>query len=170
MVFRRAGPPALFAFALILLTATHWPGVSIHGPVARSDLWVHAAAYLGLGLLTLAVLAARGPLSRPRLRWICLALFAFAAADELTQPWFGRTADASDWFADAVGIMLAGVLGQVTSGICRRNPRVQGASDTRSGTSPQGSGSSKPDSFARTNAATDEPAPGPRPTDARVRA
>jgi VanZ family protein len=34
-------------------------------------------------------------------------LAAFAAADEVTQPLFGRAAEATDWVADVAGIAVA---------------------------------------------------------------
>lgn len=169
-LIRRAGPPVMGAYALTLLVATHWPGVSIQGPLVRSDLWLHAAAYFVLAIFTLLAVAAKARLTRARLRWTCLVLFAFAALDELSQPWFGRVAAASDWLADAVGIMLASVLMTLILEARRRNPRFQGNRvPIQASNAPVGA-PDQPPGVARATATTDEPTHGPRPTDVRVRA
>lgn len=96
-------------YLAVLLTATHWPGVEIHGPIERPDLWIHAGAY---GLLT-ALAAASGIFGRGRWAvWLAgLAALAIAGLDEITQPWppFHRHAAFDDWLADAAGIVIVAI-------------------------------------------------------------
>lgn len=96
-------PLALFVlYTGLLLTATHWPGLAIHGPIDRTDLVIHACVYLVWGvLLGLSGLVGR---SLPRL---LLVGVLFAALDETTQPLFRRTFDLTDLGADAFGVVLA---------------------------------------------------------------
>lgn len=169
-IVERVGVVVFMLYALALLIATHWPGVVIQGPVARTDLWIHAAAYFGLTALGLMVLGHRRGLSRARMRWCCLAFLALAALDELTQPWFGRVAAISDWLADAVGIMGACVLISAILEVARRNPRFQGIADRFRSRRPHDGVPPAPEAVSGTTPRTDEPTHGPRPKDTRVRA
>ena len=99
-----------WAYGLILLIATHAPARDVQFIVRAADYGLldpdkllHMAAYGVLGLL--AALAYGG-------RWqtmtsAAIALFAMLAAwgivDELTQPLFGRLADANDFVCDLIG-------------------------------------------------------------------
>lgn len=167
---RRALIAALPIYALALFTATHWPGITIQGPVVRSDLWIHAAAYCLLTLLTLAALATRRSLTRAALRWTCLGLLALAGADELTQPLSGRIAALSDWVADSVGIMLAGVIASLIRDVSHRNPRFLGMSLPKVPRDRPSDLTSGPAGVTPASQTTDEPTHGPRPKNLRVRA
>ena len=99
-----------WAYGLILLIATHAPARDVQFIVRAADYGLldpdkllHMAAYGVLGLL--AALAYGG-------RWqtmtsAAIALFAMLAVwgivDELTQPLFGRLADANDFVYDLIG-------------------------------------------------------------------
>ena len=101
-----------WAYGLILLIATHLPADDVEFIVRAADYGLfeldpdkllHMAAYGVLGLL--AALAYGG-------RWqtmtsAAIALFVLLAAwgfvDELTQPLFGRFADANDFVFDLIG-------------------------------------------------------------------
>ena len=50
-----------------------------------------------------------------RLLLVALVLSAYAAIDELTQPWFRRTADLEDWMVDSVGIVIALSVAEVSA-------------------------------------------------------
>jgi len=100
----------LAGYWLALCVATHLPPTVAGLPDQRTDKLVHASVYAGLAwLLAMAWDRSTGKLHGRHLRIAWLALVLFAAADELTQPWFGRTASIGDWLADAVGTAI-GVL------------------------------------------------------------
>lgn len=94
---------ALVLYTVALLVATHWPGVTIEGPVRRPDLYVHAAAYGVVGALAVVTRWFGFPGTARAWALATIAGAALGAADELTQPWFSRSADWSDWLADAAG-------------------------------------------------------------------
>jgi len=99
-----------WAYGLLLMIATHAPATNVQFLVQAADFSrldadkvLHLAAYGVLGLL--AALAYGG-------RWqtvstAAVTLFALLATwgtvDELTQPLFGRFADAGDWAFDVIG-------------------------------------------------------------------
>lgn len=97
----------LAAYWISLAVSTHLP--SAVAP-AVGDWWdkvLHSGAFGALGLLS--GLAAGFPkrwLSRRRGVTVALALAAYAAIDELTQPWTGRQCDPIDWLCDALGIVI----------------------------------------------------------------
>lgn len=90
----------------LLLTATHWPGLTVKGPVDRTDLIIHVCAF---GLWTLLLFGAGliRVCGRWRLVWTTVAGLCFAVFDETTQPLFGRMFDLWDLAADCVGVLLA---------------------------------------------------------------
>lgn len=99
-----------FAFYTVaLLTATHWPGLTIDGPIDRTDLVIHAGVlFWWTVLLYGSGLVATGEWSfKRRIVWTCVAGFAFAMFDELTQPMFNRVADPWDVGADWTGVLVA---------------------------------------------------------------
>ena len=95
------------AYTCILLYATHHPRpAELVGPDAPGDKSLHLIAYTLLGGVVAAAFASRGGWG-----WrAAAALFVplFAAADELTQPLFGRFADSVDWAFDELGL-VAGI-------------------------------------------------------------
>jgi len=107
----RTAARAAFALATVtLLTATHWPGIKIDGPVPRPDMWIHAFTYaVWTGLLLVSGLV--GPPSLIRSAGLAVIVgVAFGSFDELTQPLFTRTADVTDLLADAIGATLGAAL------------------------------------------------------------
>lgn len=119
---RRAARVAFVVYALALLVATHWPRLEVHGPVPRSDLWLHTGAFAVWGaLLHLTGWAGTPGRLRSTLATLVVTL-AYATFDEGTQaiPAFGRVFDVSDLVANAGGA----VLGSVAAGaLCaRRGP------------------------------------------------
>lgn len=101
---------AFVLFTVALATATHWPGVTIEGPVPRPDVWIHIGAF-GLWSTLLVLTRWLGP---PNARATIIAIvigMAWAALDELTQPIFNRHAAWSDWFADVGGVALGTAAG-----------------------------------------------------------
>jgi VanZ family protein len=64
-----------------------------------------------------------GRWSRRAVVAVAIALAAFGAVDEITQPLFGRTADVFDWAADCAGIAVGILLVAVTSSAWGRGSR-----------------------------------------------
>ncbi len=95
-----------FGYWAILLTLTHLPpSKTIRIPGGWVDDVLHMLFFMLLGVLgawavPIRKMAAAGTLA--------LGLMGYAAVDEWTQAWTGRTPDFNDWLADAVGI-VAGV-------------------------------------------------------------
>lgn len=126
-------PAALGVYTLTLAVATHWPRLQIHGPVPRSDLWLHVGAFGTLGGLV-AIAQFFGPLSSRRnllLSW-AVAL-GYAALDEATQaiPILGRTAALDDFAADALGVTLGVAAAGVVGWLAARGVPPQGSENPR---------------------------------------
>lgn len=116
---------------LVAFTATHLPPSKIPTAPWVSDKIEHG---LGFAVLALATLLRFGPARSivrntttsalenvptskphaPTYLGIAIFLAAYAAMDELTQPWVGRSSEWLDWLADlagtAVGLGLGAVL------------------------------------------------------------
>ncbi len=110
MTPRSAARAAFVMYTIALTTATHWPGVTIDGPVPRPDVWVHVGAF---GVWS-ALLVLTGWIGAPTARSAGIGIvigIAWAAMDELTQPIFNRQADWADWFADVGGVILGSLAG-----------------------------------------------------------
>lgn len=90
-----------------LLTATHWPGLAIQGPIDRTDLVIHAGVFGVWGVLLARSTGLRLPL-------LLVIGVGFAAFDETTQPLFNRVFDWADLIADAVGVVLGAAIGTST--------------------------------------------------------
>lgn len=94
---------------LTLLIATHIPTPElVIGGAMEFDKLLHAGAYFVLA--TVLFITARRLGSSNRLRTGLLIVFgviAYGAIDELTQPYFNRSCDLSDWIADSIGVLLA---------------------------------------------------------------
>lgn len=105
MPLRRLCLAAFVAYTIALLTATHWPGLAIRGPISRTDLVIHFGAFF-----TWTVLLALSGLVR-RSVWKLLVIgVLFAAFDETTQPLFNRVYDTLDLLANWAGVAAACVL------------------------------------------------------------
>ena len=101
------------AYACVLVYATHHPKpAELVGPDALGDKTLHLIAYTLLGGAVAAAVASRGGWNWRSAATVFVALALFAAADEITQPLFGRFADILDWAYDELGL-VAGI-GAVT--------------------------------------------------------
>ncbi|MCC7389006.1 MAG: VanZ family protein [Phycisphaerales bacterium] len=104
---------AFALYALVLVTATHWPELVIQAPsFSRLDLVVHAGAFgCWAVLLTLAGFCGR-PLSRRNISISALIALGYSAIDEVSQalPFVRRSVDASDLAANWAGIVLAAIV------------------------------------------------------------
>lgn len=97
------------AYTAVLLYATHHPRPEeLVGKDAPSDKTLHFLAYGVLGWVVAGAVAARGGWRARTAMHVFAVLALFAAADEVTQPIFGRFADAVDWAFDEVGL-VAGI-------------------------------------------------------------
>ncbi len=96
-------------YALALLVATHWPKLSIQGPIERPDLFIHAGAF-GLWTLLLVASGFFGRVLARRNILISGAIGAvYAPLDEVSQsiPILGRVAAVDDALANLLGVSLA---------------------------------------------------------------
>lgn len=108
--FRRG---LFIAYALIVVTATHWPNLKIDGPLPRTDLWIHCTCFaLWMILAGLAGWFGKSLSRRNLVRTFPMAC-AYIVVDELTQgiPGLGRTVDPTDIAANFLGLCIGvGVL------------------------------------------------------------
>ena len=101
---------AFALYALALLVATHWPQLTITGPIERPDLVIHAGAF-GLWTLLLVGAALFGPALSTRNILASAAVGAlYAPLDELSQglPGLNRVVALDDALANLLGVALAG--------------------------------------------------------------
>ncbi|MBO6513650.1 MAG: VanZ family protein [Phycisphaerales bacterium] len=98
-------------YTLTLLIATHWPKLTVKGPIERTDLLVHLAAF-GLWTTLLGLTGWLGFVVCRYRRTLVAAMggISFGILDETTQPLFKRVFDWSDVAADIVGAILASLL------------------------------------------------------------
>lgn len=95
------------AYTAVLVFATHYPRPEeLLGPNPPSDKTLHLLAYGVLGLLAAALVAVSGRWAARNGAGLAAGLAVFAAIDETTQPWFGRSAEPLDWVYDLIGITL----------------------------------------------------------------
>lgn len=100
MHLRRLCLIALVVYTLALLTATHWPGLAVRGPITRTDLIIHFGAFLVWTVL----LGLTGLVGRSVWK-VVVAGMLFAVLDETTQPLFRRVYDTLDLLADWAGVL-----------------------------------------------------------------
>lgn len=101
----RAAVTALYAAVLVL--GTHLPddhaAVTTAIRLSGNDRAAHFLAFFGLATLVFGLCRVAAKPHRVAL-WL-FGLAAFGAVDELTQPWFGRSAEWFDWAADLGGVV-----------------------------------------------------------------
>ena len=121
---------ATVVYAMILVYATHYPKPDelLHGLLGKrtpSDKTLHFIAYAVLGGLASATWLARRRANNRDIVTLGLALAAFGAVDEVTQPLFRRHADPLDWIYDCIGVAIG--IAAVTSVVAlgRRFARTQ---------------------------------------------
>lgn len=121
------------AYTALLVFATHYPRPEdLLGPNPPSDKTLHLLAYGVLGLLAAAVAVVAGRCGPRNVAVLAVGLAAFAAIDEVTQPWFGRAAEPLDWVSDLIGL-AAGitVVVVVNAMLGLSSPRPRGPSEHR---------------------------------------
>ena len=108
----------------LLLTLTHLPAQRVvHIPGQWLDEVVHGLLFVLLSLL--------GCWAVPVLGWrssigLILGLVGYAAVDEWTQAWVGRTPDSGDWIADASGVVIGAGAYHASVWLARRNHHLAG--------------------------------------------
>jgi VanZ family protein len=78
------------------------------------DKATHFFSFFGLGAALATAMLLTWPYRRRVLLWVMLAAMLYSALDELTQPYFRRSASIYDWLADMTGVipavLLAGIV------------------------------------------------------------
>lgn len=96
-------------YVVIALCLTHMP----KAPSELEAVGDHTLHIVGYFFYASTIYTAAS-ITWPRLRglalMVVLVLAVWAAADEITQPMFGRSADVLDWRADMIGVIAAVVL------------------------------------------------------------
>ena len=85
---------------------THTPEGDLPHP-DWGDSALHGVGYAVLAGALWSTLWAYGLPGWRRAVWTLLAMLVYAAADEITQPFSGRTASLSDWAADVGGTLVS---------------------------------------------------------------
>ena len=126
---KRLTRAAFICFALTLFTATHWPKLVVPNVVPRSDLWIHASAFITWTslLIACAYFTTRALTTRNILFCVTIAI-AYAGFDELTQaiPILHRTCALDDFGADSTGAVLAGAFALILAHTRRPAPSSPG--------------------------------------------
>ena len=100
--YRRALP----AYWLFLVCITHFPHLRLTGEIPESDKFAHLAAFGLLAFLLWRFGEACGKPLTDRFVWVALGIIAFyAALDEYTQGFVGRSTDVRDWLCDMGGAL-----------------------------------------------------------------
>jgi len=104
--WRRWYQRALPAYWIFLYAVTHFPKLRLRGPIEHPDLYSHFIAFGLLAFLFWRFIETLRPIGR-RFVWIAgPVLLAYAAFDEWSQRFVGRTPTLSDLLANAGGIAL----------------------------------------------------------------
>ncbi|MCA9099527.1 MAG: VanZ family protein [Planctomycetales bacterium] len=92
---------------IVMFISTHWPKVEFrrYGAPQHFDKFLHFSAYLVLAVLVFGAvhLSRRAPSVLRVALGIMLVIAFYGVFDEVTQPYFHRIADWTDWVADVIG-------------------------------------------------------------------
>jgi len=103
-------------------TLTHLPPKKVPN-FHVSDKTLHLVGFTGLASAFGVTMLAYGVPRRRRLLWLFAIMLTYAAADELTQPLTGRTADFYDWLFDAAGTLIAAGLTETLAFVVGKRKR-----------------------------------------------
>jgi len=120
---RRVMLAVLIVLWLLAFTATHIPGTKLSGLPASATV-LHMSGYFVLALVFCLTMIAYGTSRLHRLAVIIPVVIFYAAMDELTQPYFHRSAQFPDWLADIAGAGIAILLCEVIFAIATRRKRT----------------------------------------------
>ncbi len=89
--------------------ATHLPAIAPAG-LGVGDKLLHFVGYFSLTAIFLVTLISHGLGRRVRTSLVTVVMPIYGGIDELSQPWFARTAAWSDWFFDLLGVVAAAAI------------------------------------------------------------
>ena len=121
---RTAFTVCFWAYGLILLIATHLPTDNVEFIVRAADYrlldldpdkLLHMTAYGILGLLAALAYGGRWQTTLSAAITLFALLAAWGAVDEVTQPFFGRSAETNDWVYDLIGSLIGLAAGLAAS-------------------------------------------------------
>ena len=106
--FARRAWMLLAVYWIALIIGTHLPPQTLTAPdVEISDKTIHLLAYCGLSFLAAVVWRSRfGKFKLLAGIGLLVGLSAFAAIDEYTQSYVGRSCDFGDWVFDVIGVAI----------------------------------------------------------------
>ena len=117
---------ATVAYVALLVFATHHPRPEeLLGPNPPSDKTLHFIAYAVLAGLASATWLTAIRTANRGIATLAIALAAFGAVDEITQPFFRRHAEPLDWVYDCIGIAIGIATVVAVVAIARRVTRAQ---------------------------------------------
>lgn len=96
------------SYAIVVATATHWPNLKVEGPLPRTDLWIHFAAFSLWTLLAGFAAWFGQALSKRNITRTFVLAVVYIFVDELTQgiPGLGRVVDPADIAANFLGVCI----------------------------------------------------------------
>jgi VanZ family protein len=118
-------------------TATHIPNQSI--PQEVHDLGgsvLHGVGFLGLSSWFILAVAGFWPKPIHRLLLVLSVMMVYAALDEYTQQFFGRSTDLEDWITDTVATIVALALWESVFWLHRVARRKRNMQDQREAARP----------------------------------
>jgi VanZ family protein len=102
-------------------TATHIPASYIPGPIAQlGDFSLHEIGFMGLSSWFILTLAAFGVEPPIRILLVMVVMLNYAAVDEYTQQFFGRSTELKDWLTDATATAAALILWETILFLAKR--------------------------------------------------
>ena len=121
---------ATLVYTGVLVFATHYPRPEelLEGFLGRnqpSDKTLHFVAYAVLAALAATTWLAARRTARRSVAQLTIALAAFGALDEITQPFFRRHAEPLDWVYDCIGIAIGIAAVLAAMALIRRFARTQ---------------------------------------------
>ncbi|MEL7237657.1 MAG: VanZ family protein [Planctomycetota bacterium] len=99
----------LAVYAVIAFVGTHWPSfgekIIRDEPIVRPDKIFHFGGFLVYAVVLANVLGRRFSFA-VTVTLCVVGLGVYGVFDELTQPFFNRTADVNDWAANMAGVAV----------------------------------------------------------------
>ena len=89
-----------------------------------SDTYLHTVGFGGLASWFLLTLVSFRTRTLPRMLLVIAVMAAYAALDENTQPFFGRSCELRDWVNDMIGTTIAVALWEIAFWAMRRRQKA----------------------------------------------